>query len=449
MSESDPTPPGPTSPRKPRRRWVGRFFIVAGVVALVVVVVAGTVIFMKVSDSSKQKDQVAQEQAPFYALPAEIPAAPGSIIRFEPVNYSVVGGQGFRIVYTSQDGTGKPVAVSGLIFLPSTPAPAGGRKVLAWAHGTVGLASKCAPSRQTSPVGTGWLEPALQHGWVVASTDYLGLGVEGPNSFLVGQQEARDVVNSVRAAGMFQGSETGKDWIVWGASQGGNSALWTGTEAKKIAPELNLRAVGTAAPAAELTVIMGKQWNQIIGWVIGPEAYTSWSATYPDRDFSSLLTPEALKQNDALNQQCITGDGITGLVEEKFGNDFFKADPSTDPIWSQTVLEQTPRPLPASMPLFVAQGTDDKVVLEGSNALLQQQWCAAGVTMQMDWLGGVQHQNTQNAGGPAFIEWAFDRFAGKPAPKNCNFPPPSPTVAFAPATPTPPVTPNTSPTAKP
>ncbi|MEI6622011.1 MAG: lipase family protein [Actinomycetes bacterium] len=417
------------------RKWLGRVFIVIGVVSTAVVLVAGTVVLVKTGASNRQQEQVAQDQAPFYTYPDSVPTAPGTIIKSEPVGYSVVGGQGFRIVYVSQDSAGKAVPVSGLVFVPTAPAPPGGRKVLAWAHGTVGLASKCAPSRKTEPIGSGWLEPALAQGWLVAATDYLGLGIDGPKSFLVGGQEARDVTNSVRAAAKMTGAEASNDWIVWGASQGGHSALWTGADARKIAPELSLRAVGAAAPAAELAVIMREQWNQTVGWAIGPEAIASWSANYPGRDFTSIMTAQAKNQYDALGNKCVLGDGLTGLVEEKFDNSFFAVDPNSNADFAATVAEQTPRALPPSLPLFVAQGTDDTVVLQGSNALLQQQWCAAGVTMQMDWLGGVQHQNTQNAGGPAFIEWAVDRFAGKPAPKNCAFSPPAPTVAFKPVTP--------------
>ena len=412
-----------------------RFLTIFGAASLIVLLVIASVIIFNVIESKYEENQALEQQDLFYAFPESVPSVPGSIIRFEPVSYSVVGGHGFRIVYVSQDQSGKAVPVSGLIFVPNSPAPQGGRKILAWAHGTVGLASKCAPSRSPIPGGSGWLEPALQQGWVVASTDYLGLGIDGPKSFLVGSQEARDVVNIVRAARNFQGADTSTDWIVWGASQGGHSALWTGAEAHKIAPELHLQAVGVAAPAAELAVIMEKQWNQAVGWAIGPEAVASWSLYYPKRDFTSILTRQGKWLYGRLNEMCVLNAGLTGFVQEKLGSNFFLSGPSSNADWSKTLAEQTPHPLPKMLPLFMAQGTDDVVVLEGSNALLQKQWCAAGVTIQMDWLGGVQHQNTQIAGGPAFIEWAVDRFAGKPAPSNCTFPPPAPIVAFPPVTP--------------
>ncbi len=83
----------------------------------------------------------------------------------------------------------------------------------------------------------------------------------------------------MRALRNFEPSQAGKRWIVWGHSQGGHSALWTGKLAGKIAPELDLIAVGAAAPAAELMVIMQNQWNGTIGWVIGPETLASFKGS--------------------------------------------------------------------------------------------------------------------------------------------------------------------------
>jgi hypothetical protein len=54
-----------------------------------------------------------------------------------------------------------------------------------------------------------WLDQMMALGWVVVSTDYVGLGTPGINNYLVAQDEARDVVNSVRAAQAFPGTDAG------------------------------------------------------------------------------------------------------------------------------------------------------------------------------------------------------------------------------------------------
>ncbi len=415
-----------TPPAQPPRQRL-RLLAILGAIFVVLILVAATVIAFKLVD--KDRD-TAQQQAllePFYTPPTPVPAAEGTVIRTEPLNANVPGGTGFRILYTSKGPKGEPVAVSGMIFISNKPAPPGGRPVIGWAHGTVGLAPQCAPSRSDNVLQDtdDWLNVAMDRGWAVASTDYLGLGTPGPKTYLVGEQEAADVVNSVRALRNFAPAEAGKRWIVWGHSQGGHSALWTGHLAKKLAPELDLIAVGAAAPAAELMVIMQNQWKGTIGWVIGPEALVSFKDHYPDRDFESIVSDVGKRQLDELLNECTTPAALEGMTIEKFGGQFLKSSPVDSPSWAQTTLAQTPPPLPASMPLFMSEGTADTIVLSGSNALMQQEWCAAGSDMAVQWLGGVGHLQVAIASGPTFMEWAVGQFQGKKAPRNCTFPPAS------------------------
>jgi hypothetical protein len=71
--------------------------------------------------------------------PSEIPGKPGSIIRVWPLEGGGPMGANataFRILYHSIGLNGEPFAVTGAVFIPAGPAPAGGRNVLAWAHPT-------------------------------------------------------------------------------------------------------------------------------------------------------------------------------------------------------------------------------------------------------------------------------------------------------------------------
>ena len=154
-----------------------------------------------------------------------------------------------------------------------------------------------------------------------------------------------------------------KRWIVWGHSQGGHSALWTGKLAEKIAPELDLIAVG-AAPAAELMVIMQNQWNGTIGWVIGPEALVSFKDRYPDRDFDAIISDLGKRQLDKLLSECTTPAALQGAATRssvasssnqvplipRLGSDRFGADPSATASLYAAVHEW---------------GTADTIVLSG------------------------------------------------------------------------------------
>ena len=72
----------------------------------------------------------------------------------------------------------------------------------------------------------------------------------------MGESEARAVIDSVRAARSFPGLENSSRFVVWGHSQGGQAALFTGMIAKRYAPELQLMRVAAAAPATDLPTLM-------------------------------------------------------------------------------------------------------------------------------------------------------------------------------------------------
>ena len=135
---------------------------------------------------------------------------------------------------------GEPIFVSGVVVVPQGEPPSGGRPIVAWAHPTSGITPRCAPSlaiflfQQIQG-----LRSFVERGYVVAATDYPGLGTPGPHPYLVGDSEARAVIDAVRVAGNLPGAGGGKRFTVWGHSQGGQAALFTGMIAKTYAPELD------------------------------------------------------------------------------------------------------------------------------------------------------------------------------------------------------------------
>jgi hypothetical protein len=49
--------------------------------------------------------------------------------------------------YVSEDENGHREPVSAVVFVPDGKPPASGWPIIAWAHGTVGIAKDCAPSQ--------------------------------------------------------------------------------------------------------------------------------------------------------------------------------------------------------------------------------------------------------------------------------------------------------------
>lgn len=392
-----------------------------GVVMLVVRTLAGRV----------ETDHRQEQLAAFYEPPSPMPQELGTLVRSEKLDVTVPGATAYRILYVSERADGTRAVSGGMVFVPTAPAPAGGRPVVAWAHGTLGQGDACAPSRSANPLQdtANWLDQMMSFGWIVVSTDYVGLGTPGPNMYLVAADEARDVVNSVRAARSFPGADAGTRFAVWGHSQGGHSSLWTGHLAQSLAPELTLVGVAAAAPAAELEPITSAQWSTVVGWVIGPEILVSWPMAYPGLPVEGVVSQEGRDNYQRLAEQCVLPTAIEGYARETFRQTFFTEDPSQDPRWRTATQDQTVPVMPASMPVFVSQGTADTVVLPGPNALLQKEWCRAGSTLTMLWMGGVNHNDAAVNSGPSAVAWIADRFAGRPAGRTCDVPPPVPAPA--------------------
>ena len=387
-----------------------------------------------ITANNVESNQTQEALDPFYTPPNPVVGKPGDIIRFEPLTgFNITDGTGYRILYVSKDPTGALRASGGMVFVPTKPV-AGERKVVAYAHGTSGLGDACAPSRSPlTPTAQPFIQTLMNLGYVYTATDYVGLGTPGEPFYMIGSSEAQDVVNSVRAARNFPGSNAGTTYAVMGHSQGGHSAIWTGALSKEIAPELDLVGVAASAPATQLEPLLNQQWNSLIGWAIGPEAALSWPLVYPELAPVDILTPTGVELYTDLAYECLEAAGMKGAIESAMGKELFAENPAKVPAWAAAMKDQTPAPLPPSMPTLISQAIGDGVVLANTNSLTQQKWCAAGSNVQFNWLGQLAtgplasaetHENTLYAAWPMETDWIQARFANEPATSNCGFTPP-------------------------
>lgn len=389
----------------------------AVVAVLVVVVVVVTVLVVRGRSSSTPSQKA------------------GSIVSSTPIANAPAGSTGWRITYRTTTASGAAAESTGTVYVPTSPAPQGGRLVVAWAHPTVGMGQSCTPSQATDPsVDIPGFAQMIANGWVVTSTDYVGLGTDGVLPYLVGRGEAVNVVDSVRAARDLPGTDAGSTYAVWGHSQGGHASLFSSDVAQSYAPELHLVGVAAAAPAAELSSLVALQWQSYVSWIIGSEVITLWPQFYPSLSASQVATPLGLQNSAAVGGACITSDP-TALATQ-FGSiliqPFFSVDPATVPAW-RTALETNTPTAPSNVPVFVSQGLLDVVVLPSTTAQLEQSWCASDAAITVDWYPTADHTSIPSISANDAVTWISQRFAGQPAGNSCTQAPP-----VAPATDPPP-----------
>lgn len=91
-----------------------------------------------------------------------------------------------------------------LVFTPKGTPPAKGWPIVAWAHGTTGVADQCAPSRnELNPDIKDMIAGFLQAGYMVVAPDYEGLGEPSGTElhpFLNLKSEAYSITDAVVAA---------------------------------------------------------------------------------------------------------------------------------------------------------------------------------------------------------------------------------------------------------
>lgn len=216
--------------------------------------------------STDRATGTARQLAHFYETEPAGVLPLGTLLGEEPLTtlsggaVTVPGATSSRILYVSRSAGGRQTTSSGMVFVPTSPAPSGGRPVVAWAHPTRSPVN-VAPSKSSDPLLglQPWLDQAVRRGWVVVATDYSGLGTPGRQSWLDGQAEANDVVGSVLATHHVAAADAGTRWVAWGYSYGGHAVLWTAARAGRLAPGFPLVGVAAAAPVAELVQLEGAE----------------------------------------------------------------------------------------------------------------------------------------------------------------------------------------------
>lgn len=394
----------PTTRQRRRRVWPRRVAI-AGVVIVAIVAVAVTTFILATRNPAIDA---------FYDPPDDVVAAPGTILRSERFDRGIPdNAEAWKVLYATTDPAGQPIAVSGLIIAPRDPGP-GPHPVLAWAHGTTGIARACAPSISKQPLeGIPDMTGALAQGWVLALTDYPGLGTPGPHPYLVGESQGRAVLDSVRAAHELElGFELDDRYSIWGHSQGGHAALFAGQLAADYLPDQELVGVAALAPATDLRENLAAIEGTQVGNVLMVMAVESWTDYYPDIPDGTLAS-DARRPADRLVKSCINQPSRFRLLLDGalLPDDVLAVDPTEDPVWTARLAENTPDPAGIAVPLFVAQGTVDEVIAPAVTETWTGARCAVGASTEWRTFEGLDHNGVVGPGGDAALAWTIDRFA--------------------------------------
>lgn len=378
-----------------------------------------------------------QDRDPFYDTPPDLLGGQaGKVLRSEVVAGLPTGMRGWRILYQSTGLDGRPVAVSGTLVRPDSPAPPGGFPVVSEAHPTVGIADACAPSLgHDLGVATG---AAVSAGFAVVLSDYEGLGTDGIHPYLVGESEARSVLDAARAARSLAEAEVSNVVGLFGYSQGGHAVMFAAERAGSYAPDL--RVVG----AVSLAGVASDRWvadvltNPAL-YALGVMAVVAWSETSGSRSETSGSQSET--SGDTLRVEEVLGPvgrtGVARLTGADVGrprvcsdlggigvghqsSELVVADPRTLPNWRAALERNAVGASAPDAPLLLFAGGADNVVPASEAEYALERYCASGAVVERRLVAGADHLSVSGRGVPAGIDWLSDRVAGRRAASSCR-----------------------------
>jgi pimeloyl-ACP methyl ester carboxylesterase len=241
------------------------------------------------------------------------------------------------------------------------------------------------------------------------------------HAYLIGNADARAVIDSVAAAHALPGLRLSKSWITVGHSEGGSTALFVAQAARQRAPQWNFVGTVALAPASTLDAIIAfveaapdpVEQSYLVYALVG------LTTVDPHLDVASLLTPQA---------RALLGVTTTGCIDD-IVNDFDRAHLTR--VLSASAATKTrlaaelgrnddPDRAKATGPILIAQGTVDRDVPQGATDGLVARLCALHDNVEYRLYPGRDHNNLVAGSQPLVDQWIAARFAGQPAASTCK-----------------------------
>nr|WP_230857961.1 MULTISPECIES: alpha/beta fold hydrolase [Yersinia] len=286
------------------------------------------------------------------------------------------------------------------VFLPQGATPQGGWPVVVWAHGTVGIATHCAPSlNPRTPRDSQYLNTWLSLGFAVVAPDYAGLGSEGLHHYLNARAEAWSVLDSARAA--LSTFPLQNRLVLVGQSQGAHAAFASAGYQKTYAPKLNILAtVVTGTPYFNATTSV----QQVFGTskTTGPDPkipyafyiYLSAEDTNPYLKAENYFQPMALPFLQQAREMCIVP--LTEQVNRYSLNAANTLKPAIQTLLDTQIETMLYPTLHIEHPVFIGIGGDDINVPTAMQQRFASAVKASGTVTVVREYPGLDHSGTVN-----------------------------------------------------
>jgi len=347
--------------------------------------------------------------------------APGTLLKYEKTTVAGVQATAYRVMYVSTGIGGKNVAVTGMVFVPPTAAPASGRDVVSWSHGTNGMGDICAPStnytdEDLTTVPHASLNALLAKGWVVTASDYQGEGTPPYLlPYLVGGISADNTIDIVLAAHQLSAADTSKQYDVWGHSEGGQTALFAWDSAATIGARQGFTMVGAVAgaPPTQFAAIYSFLETSPYRFYL-LMATVGYNAAYGNAavPLDQILTPLGISLIPTLQKGCF--NYLEKTLDKYSYSQVFKQNPTQLASFAPILTANDPVRFTSvpQVPLLILQGGADDTIPVVTTELLYAHLCTLGANAQRWIYPGLNHYEVMAVYNDDMVAWMANLFAG-------------------------------------
>ncbi|MEU4622645.1 alpha/beta fold hydrolase [Actinoplanes sp. NPDC023801] len=313
---------------------------------------------------------------------------------------------GKRIQYVTTNIKGGLITATGLVL---TPKAGKTNRVVAWGHGTTGIADTCAPSTNHAifwPEARDAIKEMLLRGWSVAAPDYPGIGTPQEHPYLIGASAGRSLIDNVRAARLLDPALS-TQYVVDGHSQGGQGALF----ASQLAPSYdgNLVLKGTAAIAPVSNT------QEFINYIPGTAAQGylvmalyGVSVVDPTFKWKDVLAAPAEEKLGVLQSGCLYD--ILDAYDEFTAEQLVEGGVVSDAVLAKMASYENPAQTAPSAPVLLVHGTADDAVPYFASEILAGQIAGYGVPVTFQTVENATHDGAVTQTAALVANWIATRF---------------------------------------
>lgn len=362
----------------------------------------------------------------FYATGANFThSRPGDLLKLQQQNESVYdippGTSLWLMQYTSVDVGGVAVPATAFIALPYTEAPRDKVRLVAYAHGTIGVVPACAASSSYNGYDYHSWQLLTAPGYGVVATDYAGLG----NNY-TSHKYGNPVINSediyfsvVAARKAFPGVFT-TGWASVGHSQGAG-AVWGLSENPRITTTESGEYLGgvAVAPSARLDDLLTAV-PPTVGYGFGDLIVNIFKALdFPIQPI--VLTPAALDRYPLMYKLGLCDESYAELNADLPNHGIVDPTPAIDQHNHEAYIAFQNKYGAATgrkgyKELLVVQSTDDEVVNVTATEKAYEYACKIGNIVHLSLYSGLDHDSSTAASSPEWLQWLENRFMGVRSP---------------------------------